>query len=203
MPRPKRVSADEFQPHADDAKAVSELAELRARFRLDEDGRVFAVLFGRDTKDDDIGRLTGLARLTEVCVTFYGKIEPRFTDKGVEAILAFLNIQYLLCVDQPLVTNTSLAITATSPTLTRLGFPGASIDDDGVSNLASMKQLIALGLSHTTLTDRAVEHLLQLTKLEILDLLHTDITIKGMRTLVNGLHELTRFQCSRRDRTND
>ena len=54
MPRPKLLTADEFQSHPDDARAVSDLAEIRARFRLDEDGRVFAASFGRDTKHPDV-----------------------------------------------------------------------------------------------------------------------------------------------------
>ena len=133
----------------------------------------------------------------------HGDTEPQITDAAIKQIVALPNLAYLNCISQPLLSNSTLEIVAKSKTITRIGFPGVALDDDGVAHLASMHQMVSLSLNNTAVSDFSVDCLLGLSKLRVLDVLQTKITLQGMRLLANGLPELRRFQYSNRQITNE
>jgi hypothetical protein len=108
MSRPKRVTIEEFNPHSEDDAGITQLAKINARFRLNDAGRVYCVELGRNTADEHVQYLSALQCLTEVNLVYFGKIDPRITDDGIRQIIELPNIEYLLCVDQPLITNAAL-----------------------------------------------------------------------------------------------
>ena len=186
MPRKRTyLQAHQFQPHAADAEAVAELANVRfCRFGLTPRGRVYGV--GGRIGDSNVSALLKLPKLIEVSVSNPGNT-PVFTDEGFGELFGESSVQIFSCANNPALTDRSAEAIKTSKQLRWLGLKDCTITDKGVEHISKQTRLLGLYLPNNQISEKCVPDLCRLTNLRRLNLRYTPITDSARGTLSEHL----------------
>jgi protocatechuate 3,4-dioxygenase beta subunit len=127
--------------------------------------------------------LRALAGLSDLEVLFFWDA-GRVTDAGVEHLASLTNLREFNFSNGQL-GDGSLAVFGRLSGLRGLNLQGNTFSDDGLKQLAGLKQLRSLwiGMNRARLTDAGVRHLAGLTTLEQLDLQRAEVTDAGVAAL--------------------
>jgi hypothetical protein len=119
--------------------------------------------------------------------------ESRPLDRDVFAAVAAIGEVRQLGFYEPTLTDDGLAQLAGLRQVETLIAPGSPISDSSAPVLANYQELTWLELTDSQLTDAAVPHLLKLKKLEVLRIQGTRITDQGARQLaaLSNLRDLS------------
>ena len=190
------VEPETQTPEKDDSAAIDVLSQIGARTKKNADGLVIEVNLRKTQANDET--LRAIAPLKHVRALLLNDLE--ITDAGLEVFSEvdwpLVNLDLRGCP----VSNRGLALLTEVTSLKALRLSGSnsrtSVDDDGMSAVAALKNLKVLSLDKLWITNTGIERLLPLNQLEELYLAETTIDDDALMLLAK-LENLRKLRLSK------
>jgi hypothetical protein len=178
---------EDFVPHDEDAEYVHLLAEMRCRFALDGNGRVYHVLAANKISDADLPLLFELRYLSQFCGWYDPPRQGDFTAAGFIRMVNHPTMERFTFEGNLGLTDDALRAIVTTDIVPYLGLSWTAITNDGVELLAGHANLQGLSLNGTEISDECVPFLCELRNLSELYITRTNVSPDSVAVLQSSL----------------
>jgi len=177
-----RLKLSDFKPLEHEAEAAKQLSELKARFGIDDAGRIVRVRVGERLTDEHVNIVLALPNLKNYVSLNHPAAAAGLSDSGFADLLSHPSLEDITYQGNQKLTGAFFRSLRPFSSVKRIGVPYCPIDDAGLSH-ARDSSITHISIRGSRISDASVDTLCSIRSLIQIHVKQTQITRAGLSRL--------------------